>query len=157
MSHNLAEAVFKFGVQSKIWWVTKIEKNDQNRSNRWPNDYLAQKNVCNSLLPPEIEAESLVTNKSKLWLNHLSCSPSHIWYRNMACHTPLESSSKALLGYVTFGSPNQTIWWLGAFKVEQSWSRFSKCLTVKKIIDMRFSYIDQMLSAYFETSLEWSL
>ena len=41
-------------------------------------------------------------------------------YQNMACHTLLESSSMALLGYGTFGSPNQIIWWQGAFKVEQS-------------------------------------
>ena len=29
----------------------------------------------------------------------------------MECHTLLERSYKALLGFVKFGSPNQTIWW----------------------------------------------
>ena len=34
----------------------------------------------------------------------------------MECHTPLERSYKALLGFVKFGSPNQTIWWPGALE-----------------------------------------
>ena len=78
-----------------------------------------QKNVLNSLQPPKTASTGpkfCCSQKVSFLKGSFRCSPNHIQHWNMECHTPLERSRIAFYGYVNFWSPNQTIWWLGAFE-----------------------------------------
>ena len=78
-----------------------------------------QKNVLNSLQPPKTASTGpkfCCSQKDSFLKGSFRCSPNHIQHWNMECHTPLERSRIAFYGYVNFWSPNQTIWWPGAFE-----------------------------------------
>ena len=78
-----------------------------------------QKNVLNSLQPPKTASTGpkfCCSQKVSFLKGSFRCSPNHIQHWNMECHTPLERSRIAFYGYVNFWSPNQTIWWPGAFE-----------------------------------------
>ena len=57
------KGLFNFGVQSKIWWVTKFGKNDWNPSIGWPNEHLTPKKCFEQ--PPASENS---INRSKILL-----------------------------------------------------------------------------------------
>ena len=57
------QGLFNFGVQSKIWWVTKFGKNDWNPSIGWPNEHLTPKKCFEQ--PPASENS---INRSKILL-----------------------------------------------------------------------------------------